>query len=113
MVKTFLKLIDKDRAPGIEPWTQCHSPYECEFLDRCTANKLKDWIFYLPRLGEKRGELLRTKGIESIGNIPADVKLTEQQAIIRDVYRTGRPYISSDLKSALRPFGPPSVLFRL
>src|SRR5665811_1074842 len=87
LVKTFLKLIDKDRAPGIEPWTQCHSPYECEFLDRCTANKLKDWIFYLPRLGEKRGELLRTKGIESIGNIPEDVSLNSQQAIIRDVYR--------------------------
>ena len=108
MIKTFLKIVDKDRAPDIEPWTQCHTPYDCEFLDRCTANKPKDWIFYLPRLGEKRGDILRAKGIESIAKIPEDVKLTEQQAIIRDVYRTGRPYISSGLKSALRPFGPPA-----
>ena len=53
--------------------TQYHSPYECEFLDRCTANKPKDWIFYLPHLVLKRGELLRAKGIESIADIPEDV----------------------------------------
>jgi predicted RecB family nuclease len=108
MIKTFLKVVDKKHAPDIEPWTQCHDPYTCEFLDRCTANKLKDWIFYLPRLGEKRGELLRAKGIESIAKIPEDMGLTEKQAIIRNVYRTGRPYISSGLKSVLRPFGPPA-----
>lgn len=107
-IKTFLTVVDKDQAPDIEPWTQCHNPYTCEFLDRCTANKPEDWIFYLPRLGEKRGEILRAKGIESIRNIPADVNLTEQQARIREVYQTGRPYISSNLKSALRPFGPPA-----
>jgi len=108
MIETFLKVVDKVRAPDIEPWTQCHDPYTCEFLDRCTANKPKDWIFYLPRLGEKRGELLRAKGIESIAEIPEDVSLNTQQAIVRDVYRTGRPYILSGLKSALRPFGPPA-----
>ena len=108
MITTFLKIVDNDRTPDIEPWTQCHTPYECEFLDRCTANKPEDWIFYLPRLGEKRGELLRAKGIESIAKIPEDVPLTDQQAIIRDVYRTGRPYISPELKSALRSFGPPA-----
>jgi predicted RecB family nuclease len=108
MIKTFLGIVDKDRAPDIEPWTQCHNPYTCEFLDRCTANKPKDWIFYLPRLGLQRGELLRAKGIESIAKIPEDIGLTEKQAIIRDVYRTGRPYISSGLKHALRTFGPPA-----
>jgi hypothetical protein len=108
IIKTFLKIVDKDCAPDIEPWMQCHDPYACEFLYRCTANKPKDWIFYLPRLGEKRGELLRARGIESIAKIPEDVGLTEKQAIIRDVYCTGRPYISSNLKSALRPFGPPA-----
>ena len=108
MIATFLKIADEDRSPDVEPWTQCHSPYDCEFLDRCTANKPKDWIFYLPHLGLKRGELLREKGIESIAEIPDDVNLTEHQAIIREVYRTGRPYISPNLKSALRPFGPPA-----
>jgi predicted RecB family nuclease len=108
MIKTFLKTVDKDRAPDIEPWTQCHDPYTCEFLERCTADKPKDWIFYLPRLGLQRGELLRARGIESIAKIPEDVSLTEKQAIIRNVYRTGRPYISSNLKSALGPFGPPA-----
>lgn len=51
---------------------------------------------------------MRANGIESIAKIPDDVKLTEQQAIIRNVYRTGHPYISSELKLALRPFGPPA-----
>jgi predicted RecB family nuclease len=108
MIAECLKIANKDRTPDVEPWTQCHSPYDCEFLDRCTANKPNDWIFYLPHLGEKRGELLRAKGIESIAKIPEDVPLTEHQAIIRDVYRTGHPYISPGLKSALRPFGPPA-----
>jgi len=107
-VETFLKLVDLDRAPDIEPWTQCHDPYECEFLDRCTANKPKDWILCLPRLGEKLGAILRERAIESIAKIPDDVELTKQQGIIRNVYRTGQPYISADLQSALRPFGPPA-----
>ena len=76
-------------------------------IGKC-SNKPKDWIFYLPRLGEKRGDVLRAKGIESIAKIPEDVGLTEKQVIIRDVYRTGRPYISSGLKSVLRAFGPPA-----
>lgn len=108
LIKTFSKIVDKDCAPNIEPWRQCHDPYDCEFLDRCTANKPNDWILHLPHLGVKRGELLRAKGIELIAKIPDDVELTEQQAIVRDVYRTGHPYISPGLKSALRPFGPPA-----
>ena len=39
LIATLLKIANKDRAPDIEPWAQCHSPYACEFLDRCTANK--------------------------------------------------------------------------
>ena len=69
IIEAFLKTVDHDRTPDIEPWTQCHSPYGCEFVGRCTANKPKDWIFYLPRLGGKRGELLRAKSIESIAKI--------------------------------------------
>ena len=108
LIATYLKVVDATLAPDIEPWTQCHNPYDCEFLERCTADKPKDWIFYLPRLGEKRGDFLRSKGVVSIAKIPNDVELTKQQAIVRDVYRLGRPYISPQLKSALRGFGPPA-----
>jgi predicted RecB family nuclease len=108
MITAFSEIIDDTRKPDVEPWTQCHAPYDCEFLDRCTANKPKDWIFYLPHLGLKRGELLRAKGIESIAEIPEDVDLTPHQAIICEVYRTGKPYISPGLESALRHFGPPA-----
>jgi len=43
-----------------------------------------------------------------IAKIPKDVSLTKKQAIIQDVFHTGRPYVSSDLESALSPFGPPA-----
>ena len=114
MITAFSKIIDDDHTPDVEPWTQCHAPYDCEFLDRCTANKPKDWIFYLPHLGLKRGELLRAKGIESlIRGIPEDVDLTAHQAIICEVYRTGMPHISPGLESALRHFGPPACYLDL
>ena len=28
-------------------------PYGCEFWDRCTVNKPEDWVFYLPRVGNR------------------------------------------------------------
>ena len=105
MIDTFSKIVDGDRAPDIEPWSHCHSPYDCEFLDRCTANKPKDWIFYLPRLGEKRGELLRARVSKLIAKIPDDVNLTEQQSIIRDVYRTALVAPTFHQASS-RPFAP-------
>jgi hypothetical protein len=93
-------------VPAVEPGGHCHDPYECEFWERCTAGKPEDWIFYLPRSG-KRYEQLRSRGIESIRAIPDDFELTPLQARIREVLRSGKPYVGPNLASALRAIEPP------
>jgi len=54
------------RLPDAEPGSQCHTPYACEFWDRCTADKPADWINHLPRLSQSRASELKAHGIESI-----------------------------------------------
>jgi hypothetical protein len=65
--------------PDAEPGSQCHTPYACEFWDRCTTDKPTDWINYLPRLSEARASELKARGIESISDIPSDFPLTSKR----------------------------------
>lgn len=94
--------------PDAEPGKQCGTPYDCEFWDRCTANKPADWIHYLPRLSQARASELKARGIEAISAIPADFPLTSKQVIIRDATASGRPYVAPDLARLLRGYGPPT-----
>jgi predicted RecB family nuclease len=107
-VDQLLDLLDQSHMPTVDPWRHCQVPYPCEFWERCTHAKPTDWIYYLPKLGKKRAEILHLKEIKSIAEIPDDISLTPQQIRIRDVYRTGKPYISSEITTQLRPFGPPA-----
>ena len=93
--------------PLVEPGSQCGSPYPCEFWNRCTANKPRDWIAYLPRQTEKQADELAVLGIEAISAIPLDFPLNVRQTIIRDSIVSGVPYIAADLSPQLHRFGPP------
>ena len=65
--------LGRAELPYAEPGSQCSTPYDCEFWDRCTADKPDDWIAYLPRLSQAsaselqgawhRGDLLRYRPI--------------------------------------------------
>ena len=70
--------------PDAEPGKPCSTPYDCEFWDRCTADKPADWVAYLPRLSPARASQLKALGIDAISSIPPDFPLTAKQAIIRD-----------------------------
>jgi predicted RecB family nuclease len=100
--------LDMVEIPEIEPGGQCHTPYVCEFWDRCTADKPADWINYLPRLSQARASDLKALGIEAISLIPADFPLSSKQVIIRDAIATGKPYVGSDLAPWLRSCRPPT-----
>lgn len=95
-------------VPDAEPGSQCSTPHECEFWDRCTADKPADWIAYLPRVSSASRAQLNALGIEAISSIPPDFALTWKQAIIRDAIVSGRPYVAADLPRSLRSFGPPA-----
>ena len=102
-------VLQRPRAPRVQPAHHCHVPFSCEFWDRCTARKPDDWIFNLPLLRQRGFEQLRKAGIQSIGQIPRGFRLTERQAVIRRVVRSGREHVSKGLSRALRGFGPPAV----
>ena len=89
------------KAPAVVPSDQCHSPYSCEFWDRCTKDKPKDWIFHLYRLSNKRYEELCAQAIESIKAIQKKFGLNTIQARTRDVLQSKRPYIAPTLRDPL------------
>jgi Domain of unknown function(DUF2779) len=105
---TMRDCLRTDALPDVEPGEQCNTPYGCEFWDRCTSGKPKDWTRYLPYLSQPQVNELKAVGIESISCIPADFPLTPKQIIIRDATATGQPYLAPDLASRLDGYGPPT-----
>jgi predicted RecB family nuclease len=95
--------------PDVEPSPHCLEPHECEFWDHCTRHKPADWVFHLPHLSAERFHALRARGIERITSVPDDFPLTALQRTIRDALRSGRPFVSPELGSALGRTGPPAA----
>jgi hypothetical protein len=107
-IKKQLHRLSRTEPPKIEPGTHCHEPYSCEHWDRCTASKPVDWVFYMPRFKAAQREELSVLGVESISAIPNEFPLSPRQEIIRDVTRTGKSFVASDLLEHLDGFGPPA-----
>jgi hypothetical protein len=94
--------------PFVTPGKQCNSPYACEFLEDCTADKPDDWVAKMPRLSPRQAEELEALGIESIAQIPPDFRLTARQGVIRDAIMSGEIFVAPDLGRLLHRFGPPA-----
>lgn len=56
---------------------------------------------------DRRAELIAL-GVNSISAIPEEFRLSQRQKIIRDVTRTSKPFVASDLFTRLRGYGPPA-----
>jgi hypothetical protein len=96
-------------VPRVEPGSHCHVPYPCPFWDHCTNGKPEDWIYYLPKLGDRRMRELREQGIEEISRIPDDFPLKRAQRRARQAFCSGEAYVSPGLSKALSPCEPPAV----
>lgn len=108
-VAAMRAVLERSAPPAVEPSPHCFSPYECEFWAHCTRQKPKDWILHLPHLREPRFSELRALGVERIPDIPDGFPLSAAQARVRDVLRSGRPFVSPDLPRALQSLGPPAL----
>jgi hypothetical protein len=104
--------LGRSELPTAEPGSQCSTPFDCEFWDRCTADKPADWIAYwiayLPRLSQASATKLKALGIDAISSIPLDFPLTTKQVIIRNAIVSRQPYVATDLARLLHPLGPPA-----
>lgn len=99
----FQNMLTRKIEPAIAPSGHCHTPYTCEFWERCTADKPEDWVMNMPGRKEKLLAALESLGVERIADIPDDAPMTANQRIVRDAHRDSKPWISERLADALRP----------
>ncbi len=70
---------------------------KCEIFDTdCLGVDVPDALFTLPRLSKKRFEEIR--GYERVSRIPAGASLTEPQARVAEVIRSGRPFVGPGMR---------------
>lgn len=98
----FLRALSGSRPPAVSTGAQCRTPGPCPFQDRCLPPRPEHWVGDFYRMTAARKSALLQRGIKDIRDIPDDEPLTPMQRRIRDVLRTGTPYVSPQIVSRLR-----------
>jgi predicted RecB family nuclease len=88
-------------APDIRPDRHCFRPHDCEFWRRCTADKPKDWVFYIPRVSSASFDTLESGGVVSMKDVPNDFPLEPKQRRVVDAAKSGNVYRSPELAKLL------------
>jgi len=73
----------------------------CELFEECLGAGIKNHIFDIPRLSEKKYGELMARGIVRIEDIPDSFPLTDRQARVRDCVKKNKPFIGAELKGCL------------
>lgn len=96
---TLVNIVDQEEPPAIEMTKRrCGG---CEFFSHCGREKPEYWIYYLPRISEKKWNELTELGVDNILAVPEDFKLTPSQALVRESSIAGEEHIGSGLAEAL------------
>jgi hypothetical protein len=95
-------------APDIRPSRHCFRPHDCEFWKRCTADKPKDWVFYIPRISSANFDALELADVVSMKDVPTDFPLDPKQQRVVDVAKSGKVYRSPKLAEMLEVLVPPA-----
>jgi len=95
-------------APDIRPSRHCFRPYDCEFWKRCTADKPKDWVFYIPRISSHSFDALELSDVVSMKDVPRNFPLDPKQRRVVDVAKSGKVYQSPKLAEMLELVAPPA-----
>jgi Domain of unknown function(DUF2779) len=91
-IDAMQRVIGAKAHPGIPIGRHCDNPYTCPLHDRCWSFLPEASVFTLYRGGQKGFSLLK-RGIQKLVDIPADVALTDNQAIQRAATLAGQPHI--------------------
>ena len=92
--------------PDIEPGSHCTDPFECPFVAYCNAGKpvAEFPLTSLPYLTARKREQLEAQGILDVRQVPDGFPLTDAQARVRRVTRTGMPELLPEAAHALSAF---------
>ena len=91
-IDAMQRVIGAKSYPEIKIGPHCDNPYTCPLHDHCWSFLPEASVFTLYRGGTKCFSLLE-QGIEKLADIPADVTLTDNQAIQRAALLAGQPHI--------------------
>jgi hypothetical protein len=91
-VDEMFKTIRQKQAPEIQIGRHCSKPYVCPLHDRCWSFLPEASVFTLYNDRSRKYKLL-AQGIHHLKDIPADVKLTDNQSIQRAALLAGKPHI--------------------
>jgi predicted RecB family nuclease len=95
-------------APEIRPSRHCFQPHDCEFWKRCTVEKPKNWVFYIPRISSANFDALELSNVVSMKDVPTDFPLDPKQQRVVDVSKSGKVYRSPKLAEMLEVLVPPA-----
>ena len=91
-IDAMQRVIGAKTHPDIQIGPHCDNPYTCPLHDRCWSFLPEASVFTLYRGGSKCFTLLK-RGIQHLAKIPADVPLTDNQAIQRAALLAGKPHV--------------------
>jgi hypothetical protein len=86
------KVIRLPQSPQVQIGQHCSDPYPCPLIDQCWAFLPEQNVTTLYRAGKKAFKLLADR-IVAIKDIPANLRLTENQKIQHRAVTTGQPHI--------------------
>jgi len=92
--------------PDVPVGLHCFEPRECPFMDRCWPDT-PDHIRHLAGVGPKRTAAYLTRGITSIGDLPAKEKLNFTQRRQLKAMAENRVIVEPTLARELAPFTSP------
>ena len=95
-----LAVLASAEEPVREPEDQCETPFSCPFQGYCATGTTDYPVECLPRIGDKAKEL-RAQGIHDIREIPDSVPLSEAQSRVREVTKSGRPWLAAEAGEAV------------
>lgn len=91
-IDAMQRVISAKSHPDIQIGPHCDNPYSCPLHDRCWSFLPEASVFTLYRGGAKCFSLLQ-QGIQKLADIPANVTLTDNQAIQRAALLAGKPHV--------------------
>jgi hypothetical protein len=74
---------------------------KCELFTQCIGAGIKNHIFEIPRLSQKKYDELAKRGIVSVKDIPDSFELTEIQSLVRECVKKNQPAIGPELMKFL------------
>ena len=92
-IEDMFEIIKLDKAPKIKVGRHCSNPYPCP-ID-CWGSVPKNNIFCLYRGGKLSCELYE-QGIETIKDIPDEIKLNDKQGIQKDCEKNKKVYVDKE-----------------